>query len=31
VEERSGHSGARTEVRALEAAYIAAFLEKFLG
>lgn len=31
VEERSGHSGARTEVKALEAAYIAAFLEKFLG
>jgi len=31
VEEKSGHSGARTEVRALEAAYIAAFLEKLLG
>jgi len=30
VEERSGHSGARAEVKALEAAHVAAFLEKFL-
>jgi prolyl oligopeptidase len=30
VEERSGHSGARTEVKALEAAYMAAFLDKIL-
>jgi len=31
VEARSGHSGARSEVRALEAAYVVAFLEKFLA
>ncbi|MEM4430648.1 MAG: prolyl oligopeptidase family serine peptidase, partial [Thermofilaceae archaeon] len=31
VETRSGHSGARTEIRALEAAYLTAFLERFLA
>lgn len=31
VEERSGHSGARTEVKALEAAYVVAFLERLLS